>query len=122
MTDERAALRRRLLGRPRTAQEKLWGWLVHVSVLITGFIGPLIIWAVYKDRSAWLRDNSREALNFSILSTIVMLVSTLLTIVLVGWITYLIWFVVMLVFCIQAAMAANQGQFYRYPLNWRLVK
>ncbi|WP_328823369.1 dolichyl-phosphate-mannose--protein mannosyltransferase [Metallococcus carri] len=35
---ERTALRRRLLGRPRTAQEKLWGWLGPAIVTVIGGI------------------------------------------------------------------------------------
>ena len=42
LTDERAALRRRLLGRPRTAQEKLWAWLGPAIVTVIG--GFLRFW------------------------------------------------------------------------------
>ena len=42
LTAEREALRRRLLGRPRTAQEKLWAWLGPAIVTVIG--GVLRFW------------------------------------------------------------------------------
>ena len=31
-------------------------------------------------------------------------------------------FIAALVLCIMAAIAANKGEAYRYPVNWRLIK
>ncbi|GAA3686156.1 dolichyl-phosphate-mannose-protein mannosyltransferase [Yimella lutea] len=42
LTAEREALRRRLLGRPRTAQEKLWAWLGPAIITVIG--GVLRFW------------------------------------------------------------------------------
>lgn len=108
--------------------ERLWGTLTHLSVPFFSFVGPLVVYLVLKDRSARLRENATEALNFSILIVIGYLVAGVLGAVtffvgavLGGLLGVLVW-VGSLVLCILAAIAANQGEVYRYPVNWRLVK
>lgn len=107
----------------RPDEEKLWGTLTHVGMILTGFLGPLIIYLVYKDRSQWIRANAAQSLNFSILLTLVYLASFLLLFVLgIGVITYLAAGVGAIVFGILAAVAANRGEFYTYPLNVSWVR
>ena len=103
------------------SDEKLWGWLVHVLMIVTTVVGPLIVYLIYKDRSKWITDNAKEALNFGILSTIIIVVSSILTVVVIGIVPLIVWPILMLVFGIMAAIAANEGRFYKYPLNLRLV-
>jgi uncharacterized Tic20 family protein len=104
------------------SDEKLWATLAHISIPFFGFIGPLIVYVVFKDRGQWLKDSSVEALNFSILYSIAQIVSTALTAVVIGAFLLPLLFVAVLVFCILAAMAANKGELYKYPVNWRLIK
>lgn len=94
--------------------------LVHLLALFTGFIGPLIVYLV-KDNDPFVRHHSAEALNFSIATTIAYIVSGILIIVLIGLILLPLVWIGALVFHIQAAMAANRGEWYRYPLSIRLV-
>ncbi len=101
--------------------EKLWGVLSHVSVPVVGFLGPLVIWLVFRDRSRFVADNSLEALNWSILATASVLISTLLTAVLIGFVLLALVYVAVIVFAILGALAANRGGAYAYPVSWRLV-
>ena len=52
----------------------MWGHLSGLSTIVTGgfggWIGPLIVYMIYKDRSAFARQESKEALNFGIFMTI----------------------------------------------------
>lgn len=106
----------------RPDEEKLWGTLTHVGMIVTGFIGPLIVYMIYKDRSQWIRANAAQSLNFSILISIVYVVSIVLMTVGIGVLTYLAAGVCAIVFGVLAAMAANRGEFYKYPLNVTWVK
>ena len=104
------------------SDERLWATLSHAGVILFGFIPPLIIWLVFRERSAFVNDQAKESLNWSILITIGYIVSSLLWIVFIGFIlSFLVW-VASIVFGIIAAMAANKGQQYRYPFNWRIIK
>jgi uncharacterized Tic20 family protein len=111
-----------------SAEEKQWALFAHLSALI-GFIipfgsiiGPLIIWQIKKNEMPFVDDQGKEALNFQITMAIAVIVCIVLMVVLIGFL--LIWIVGLLdlIFIIIAALAANNGQAYRYPITLRLVK
>jgi hypothetical protein len=100
----------------------------HLSAILTGFIGPLVFYLVKKDEDPFVGDQSREALNFNLSVLIYVLgitvVSFILMIVLIGFLTFFLVFPVMigaLVLQIIAGVAANRGEWYRYPLTIRMV-
>lgn len=98
--------------------------LAHLLGIITGFVGPLIIWLLGKDdpRKAFSTDQAKEALNFQITICIGYAISGVLALIFIGVITASVIGIVDLVFCILAALAANKGETYRYPFALRLVK
>lgn len=102
--------------------QRLWATLTHISTVVVGFVGPLVAYLLLKDRGSFLKDSTTEALNFSILFSLAIIVSSALTAVVIGAILLPIVWVVGIVFCILAAVASNKGEVYRYPVNWRLVK
>lgn len=96
----------------------------HLSGIVAGFIGPLIIWLINKDKTdkGWLNDQAKEALNFQITIFIAYVVAGLLTIVLIGMLLIPVILIANLVLCIMAGMKANEGVDYRYPFAIRLIK
>jgi uncharacterized protein len=106
------------------SDEKLWATLAHAGAIFLYVLAPLIVWLMYKDKSAFVEDQAKESLNFQILVTIAVTVSWALagaTGFILGFIPVIIG-LANLVLCIMAAMAANKGEAYRYPFNWRIVK
>jgi uncharacterized Tic20 family protein len=103
------------------SDEKTWGIISHISIPFFWFVGPLIGFLLYKDRSPYLKQVTTEALNFSILYSIVQMAGWIL-----AWITFglinLAAFIVALIFCIMATMAASRHEFYKYPINARFIK
>jgi uncharacterized Tic20 family protein len=106
--------------------ERLWATLAHLSAFL-GFvgipvIGPLVIFLIFGNRSQYVRHHSAEALNFNITMLGATIVSGLLILVVIGLILLpiiaLTWFILTIV----ATIAANRGEWYRYPLTIRLVK
>ena len=96
----------------------------HLSGIVAGFIGPLIIWLINKDKAdkGWLNGQAKEALNFQITIFIAYVVAGLLTIVLIGMLLIPVILIANLVLCIMAGMKANEGVDYRYPFAIRLIK
>ena len=97
--------------------EKLWGVLMHIGNLLLGFLVPLIIWLIYRDRSETLNQQGRAALNWGISYLIYMLAASLLMVVLIGWLFFPVLIVLDAVFCIIAAVKAGNLQAWRYPLS-----
>ena len=95
--------------------------LAQVLGILTGFLGPLIVYLVNGDKDRFVRHHSAEALNFQLTVLIGYLVSFVLMFVLVGFLTFPATGVMAIVFGILAAVAANRGEWYRYPINIRMV-
>ena len=103
------------------SDEKTWGIISHISIPFFWFVGPLIGYLLYKDRSPYLKQVTTEALNFSILYSIVQVAGWVLSFITFGLIN-LAAFIVALIFCIMATMAASRHEFYKYPMNARFIK
>jgi uncharacterized protein len=110
------------------AEARTWAMLTHLSAL-TGFIGvpfghiigPLIMWAIKKDKFPFVDDQGKEALNFQISMTIYGVVAGVLCFVVIGIPLLIALVITDVVLTVIAAIAANQGETYRYPITIRLV-
>lgn len=83
--------------------------LAHGGCIIAGFLAPLLVMLIKKD-SLFAQQESKEALNFSIL-IFLLSIPTCGIAALVG-----------IVFNILALMKVNGGEPYQYPFNWRIIK
>ena len=106
---------------PPTKDECTMGMLVHLLAIFTGFIGPLIIWLIKKDESKFVDDQGKESLNFIITMIIAHLVAGVLWCAFIGIFITFVLIPVQLVFNILAGVAANKGEWYRYPVCLRLI-
>lgn len=104
------------------SDEKLWATLTHVGGIVFGFIAPLITYLVLRDRGPFVRQHTATALNFQLTVLIGYLISFVLAFVLIGVLTSFAVWIVSIVFSIIAAVAANNGQPYRYPIAIEFVK
>ena len=107
--------------------ERNWSIAAHLSPFLASFVGlpflgPLVIYLVFRDRGPFIRHHAAQALNFQIIVAIGILISVPLMFVLVGFITAGIIAVAAIVFQIVAAVEANNGKWYRYPLTPDWVK
>ena len=103
------------------ADEKLWATLTHVGGILFHWLAPLIAYLVLKDRGPVVGWHTRQALNFQLTILIAYLVGGVLCLVFIGVFVLLAAWVLNIVFGILAAMAANRGEFYRYPLAIEFV-
>ena len=100
---------------------RMWSMFAHLGGLFLSFLVPLVIYLVYKDRDPFIRHHAAQAMNFIIIIYIIYFVSALLFIVIVGFFTFATAVVCHLVFVILAAVAANEGRQYFYPLTPRMI-
>ncbi|TFC05790.1 DUF4870 domain-containing protein [Cryobacterium adonitolivorans] len=103
------------------ADEKLWATLIHIGGILFGFLPALIGYIVLKDRGPFIRAHTATALNFQITLAIAYLVGSILTIILVGFLILAAAWILSIVFGIIAAIAANKGEWYTYPLTIKFV-
>lgn len=87
-------------------------------------LGPLIMWLVRKNGSSYIDDHGREAVNFWISMVVYGIVVGLLgipTLSLAWWIGFPLLFVLGAYGVISASLAANRGEYYRYPMCIRFI-
>lgn len=108
--------------------EKQWVLLSHLSGF-AGFIfpfghilGPILVHFAKKDQSAAVAEHSKEALNFQITFTIYYIIASILVFLLIGFFLIPVLVVIHIFLMIKAALAADKGDFYRYPLTFRFVQ
>jgi uncharacterized Tic20 family protein len=114
------------------SDERLWATLIHVGGILISFISPLIGYLVLKDRSSFVREHSRTALNFQITMAAAQIVNFILGAILaiptfgiwlaIQWLISVAIWVVVVIFSIIAAIAANKGELYKYPLSFPFIK
>ena len=105
------------------SDERMWSVIAQIGAILLSFIAPLVIWLVLKDRSRFVDQEAKEALNFQITLVITHIVCAIITAVTLGFgvIVYLV-FVAALVFMILAAVENGKGAPYRFPVNIRFIK
>ena len=109
--------------------ERLWAMLCHLTVL-SGFvipfgniIGPLVIWLIKREEYGLVHDQGKEALNFQLTMLIGYLICIPLFFVCgIGFALMVVLSILDLVFVIMAALKANEGVCYRYPMCIRFIK
>lgn len=112
---------------PAPAESRNWAMAAHLSAFVVflglplPFIGPLVVWLLRRDTDLYAADHAKEALNFNITATIVLVVATASLLVLVGFLLLpaaaITWFVLVII----GGVKASNGEVYRYPLTIRFV-
>ena len=103
-----------------TPEERAWAMLAHWLGLVTWVIGPGVIAATKGRRSAFVRAQAIEAMNFQITWALVLLAMPILALVSMG-IAFMLVFIMPLVMIIGGFIALG-GSPMRYPLCLRLIK
>jgi uncharacterized Tic20 family protein len=119
--DDPDAMLRHEPTRMTKSEARTWALAAHLSPLMVGFLGPLVIWLIKKDESEYVARHAKEALNFQISMFIWLSISAVLIIVIVGFFLLMALSVLMVVFPIIAAVKSNEGKSYKYPLTLRLI-
>ena len=108
-------------------QERLWAMLSHLlsfvaAYLFLGFVAPLIVLLVFGPRSAFVRANAVESLNFNLSWLLYGIIAVILAFVLIGFLILIVLGIAYLVLVIVASVKANNGEVYRYPATIRFVR
>jgi len=105
-----------------------WATICHIIALVgllgngIGFLlGPLVVWLVKRDQHPFVDEQGKEAVNFQITMLIAAIVSGVLSLLIVGFLLLAIVGALMTILPIIAAVRANEGGHFRYPLTIRFI-
>ncbi len=117
------------------SQARTWNMLCHLSALV-GFIipfgnilGPLLVWQIKKNEFPSVDVHGKAALNFQITVAIAVFVGAfaagILFFIHIGFLLFPLVFLIGLaglILAIIAGIKANNGEDYKYPFSFELVK
>lgn len=114
------------------SEERTLAIVAHIGVLVAawlamGFLCPLIVWLIFRERSEFVRRHAVESLNFQISLLIYSALAAVLIFITFGLGVLIvvplvvIGAVAALVVIILATVAASGGTDYRYPLTIRFI-
>lgn len=106
-----------------SSDAQTWGVIVHAAAF-TGFIipfgnilGPLLVWAIKKDESQFIDENGKQAVNFQITWTLLLIAAALSIAIVIGIVLFplllIAWFILVLI----AIFRASGNNVYDYPLT-----
>lgn len=105
-----------------------WLMVLHLSQLlgyaapVAGFVVPVAIWLLKKDSVPGMDKHGREVINWILSSIIYAILAALACLIFIGVPLLIALIVVDIVFPIIAAVKAQEGTFWRYPMNIPFLK
>ncbi|HSH51663.1 MAG TPA: DUF4870 domain-containing protein [Bacteroidales bacterium] len=113
---------------PISKDERMWAMFCHISAFaffifpFGNILGPLVIWLIKKETYPFVDEQGKESLNFQISITLYGLAALLLSIILIGIPILIALFFFDFIMVVIAAVKANDGYHYRYPLSIELIR
>jgi uncharacterized Tic20 family protein len=110
-----------------TPADRTYATFMHLMLPIATFsvlplvFGPLIMWLIRRQDSPFIDDHGKEALNYNISIFFYLFISALTFLCGIGIVLMPLVWVMALVTSVLAAIAANKGEFYRYPMCIRII-
>lgn len=105
-----------------SSDDKVLAMLIFLLSFVTAIIGPLIIWLLKRNESAYIDYYGKEYFNMFISYFIYGLIAGLLMLILIGYLLAFVLSVMFVIFTIIAAIKAFNGEYYRIPFLIRFIK
>ena len=108
--------------------EKQWALMCHLGAL-SGFVVPFgniivpaVIWSMKKDQSPLVDQHGKESLNFELSMLIYYVIAFIFCFILIGIPILFGLIIIQVISIIKAAVTADTGKLYRYPITIRFVQ
>lgn len=104
-------------------EENTYLMLMHLSqfagfiIAGLGFVIPIVMWLVNADKSEAVSRHGKNIANFMLSMLIYIVISIILCLVLIGIPMLIALGIIEIVFIIIAAVKANNGEYWKYPLS-----
>jgi uncharacterized Tic20 family protein len=90
---------------------------------LVGFIGPLMIWLIEKDKHRFVYEHGKAAMNYQVSLIIYYIGSSILIPAFgLGLLLMCLLIIAHIVFIIMATLKATKGQLWQYPIAIKFIK
>jgi uncharacterized Tic20 family protein len=100
----------------------LVGALTGIPLPFGNVVGPLIIWLMKKDTMPMVNEHGKEVLNFQITVSIAVTACLITFFLILPIFLAIVIAIAALVLTIIGTIKASNGELYRYPFTWRVIK
>ena len=105
--------------------ERTYATFAHLTLLTVHVLIPVVpavvMWLVRRERSAFVDDHGREAVNFQISLVLYAIASGIMFFCGIGVVMMVAVYVLGIVGMVLGAVAAHKGQYFRYPMCLRIL-
>lgn len=102
--------------------DKTTAGLIHLLNIFGLGVVSIILWVVKKDESEFVDAHGKEFLNYFITLAIASIISSILTVILIGFLLLAVIGIYALVVGIMGAMKGFAGEPYKYPFRIEFIK
>ena len=109
------------------SEANMWGMILHLSVFagyvvpFAGLVAPIVIWQLKKDEFPIIDAHGKNQLNWMISMLIYSALASLMVLIFIGFLLLPVLAVAAIVLPIIAAIKANNGEVWPYPLSIRFL-
>ncbi|AEA97890.2 DUF4870 domain-containing protein [Alteromonas mediterranea] len=102
--------------------------LIHVSQLSSfvipslGIILPIVLWIAHKDQNEDINQHGRVTANWLLSLLVYSVICFILTFIIIGALGFIALGLLNVIFAIVAAVKANKGELWVYPLSFQFIK
>ncbi len=109
------------------SEEKAWAMMAHLSLFIFGIIAPIIIFLTFRNKSTFIADQAKEAINFQISYSVYVVILFFMAIFMYKLILFFLIAAICMglfaaVLMILAAIGSFNGVAFHYPFTFSFVK
>lgn len=109
-------------------EHRTFALFMHVSIVLLtpmvvfSFLVPLIMWLSRRDRSPYINDQGKEAVNFHLTIALYILISfALWNACHIGVLLLLVTYILAISGAVAGCLAASRAEYYRYPMCVRFI-
>lgn len=104
--------------------QQMWCTLMHISQLLIfaggiGIVVPIVMFAISKDHSVYVQRHGNRMMNWIISNLVATAIAGVLCVVVIGIPILLTLFALNIAFPLIAALKANNGEVWKYPVAYR---
>ncbi|MGI2312282.1 DUF4870 domain-containing protein [Staphylococcus cohnii] len=103
-------------------EDKNWAIIMWILNFFTSFIGPVLIWLMKKDESAYLNQQGKNCLNLIIFYSIYIVISTILIPIVISAIFLLVIGIATVAYNILGVIAYINRIDFRVPFTFKFLK
>ena len=99
--------------------------LIHVSQLSSivipglGIILPIVLWIAHKDQNEDIDQHGRVTANWLLSLLVYSVICFILTFIIIGAFGFIVIGLLNIIFAVVAAVKANRGELWAYPLSFK---